>query len=804
MKTLGLQTNFTSGEFSPTLDARVDFAKYKNSLKTCTNAFVLPHGPVQRRPGFRYVNDAISDSVNSWLIPFRVSAEDSIVLEFNNSVIRFYKFIDSEPGIVTDGVDPIELDSPYTAAEAKELQYVQDGNVMYLAHPNYSPRKLTRFATDDWELAEVDFSPPPTKEYGDTGSTNLTLGATSGNGVTVTSSAAQFLAAYVGRQIINDTGAGIAVITGYTNTTTVTVDIVETFASTSVLSGNWTLDLSPLATLTPSSANLGSSCTLTLGAAGWNVSDLDKYVLVHDGVVKINAYTSTTVVRGVVLKALSATSATTQWTLETTRWDSNKGYPRAVGLFQQRMYYASNVEEPSGLWGSQVGFYDKFGRGSDDSAGLDYKVILGDSSKINALADNRDLIVIGNATEGTWNALNGPITPTNNNFQRRTSNGGKSRPIITVDNEIIYIQESGSKLLSYRYDFGTDGYVSDEVAFFASHMFNTGLDAVAFARHPISIIYALNTEGELFGSTYKRSQEVNGWFRVETSGTINGITVTDNNNVSNLWVSITRNIDGVDHQYIEVYQPYQQINDLVGFQDSYLKYSVPIAITGITNANPAVVTTSTSHGLNNGDIVIIKDCEGLTNFNRGTYTVANKTATTFQLSGKDSSDLDIYGVYTSGGNVFKKVSTVSGLDHLEGEVVAVRGDGGVQESKTVSSGAITLQYSAGEVVIGLPYTTNIVTQRLEAQQVGYNQGQAQRWVNPILRVLESTIPSCNDFPLPIRNPAMHMDTHPDFFTGDLEYGAMEWDKTGQLDIELSDAAPLTLLGIFGTVEVNAK
>lgn len=800
MKTLGLQTNFTAGEFSPSLDARVDFAKYKNSIHTCSNAYVLPLGPVQRRPGFRYVNDAISNSVSSWLIPFRVSSEDSIILEFNDYIIRFFKFINNEPGIVTDGVDIIELDSPYTAAQAKEIQYVQDGNTMYLAHGSFSPRKLIRYATDDWELAEVDFSPPPTKEYGVTGSTNLTLGATSGNGITVTSSAAQFLAADVGRQIINDVTSGIAVITAYSSTTSVTVDIVETFTSTSVLSGTWTKDLSPLATLTPSSANLGSSCTLTLGTAGWTTADLNKYVLVHDGVVKINAYTSTTVVRGVVVKALSAKSATTQWTLESSRWDSNRGYPRAVGLFQQRMYYASNTEEPSGLWGSQVGFYNKFGRGADDSAGLDYKVILGDSSKINALVDNRDLIVIGNASEGTWNALNGPITPTNNNYQRRTSNGGKARPVITVDNEIIYIQESGSKLLSYRYDFSTDGYIPDEVAFFASHMFTTGLDAVTFARHPISTIYALNTDGELFGTTYKRSQEVNGWFRVSTNGTINGIAVSDNNNVSNLWISVTRNINGVDKQYIEVYQPYQVLDDLVGFQDSYLKYSEPLTISNITNASPAVVT-STAHGLSNGDVIIIKDVEGMTEVNRSTYTVASATANTFALSGIDSSE---YGEYTGGGFAYDKVSVLSGLDHLEGETVAVRGDGAVQTNKVVSSGSITLQYPAGEVVVGLPYTTTIITQRLEAQQVGYNQGQAQRWVNPILRVLESAIPTCNDFPLPSRSPAMHMDTRPDYFTGDLEYGPLEWDKAGQLEITMSEATPLTLLGIFGTIEVNPK
>lgn len=69
-------------------------------------------------------------------------------------------------------------------------------------------------------------------------------------------------------------------------------------------------------------------------------------------------------------------------------------------------------------------------------------------------------------------------------------------------------------------------------------------------------------------------------------------------------------------------------------------------ITGITKANPAVVTTSGSHGYSNGDDVIISDVVGMTEVNGGTYTVANVTATTFELSGIDSS---AYTTYSSGG-----------------------------------------------------------------------------------------------------------------------------------------------------------
>ena len=70
------------------------------------------------------------------------------------------------------------------------------------------------------------------------------------------------------------------------------------------------------------------------------------------------------------------------------------------------------------------------------------------------------------------------------------------------------------------------------------------------------------------------------------------------------------------------------------------------AITGITQANPAVVTSS-SHGFSNGQTVVIDSVVGMTEVNNLAFTVANATTNTFELSGVDSS---AYTAYTSGGS----------------------------------------------------------------------------------------------------------------------------------------------------------
>lgn len=75
------------------------------------------------------------------------------------------------------------------------------------------------------------------------------------------------------------------------------------------------------------------------------------------------------------------------------------------------------------------------------------------------------------------------------------------------------------------------------------------------------------------------------------------------------------------------------------------------AITGITQANPAVVT-SAAHGRVNGDIVYIAGVLGMSEVNTGNseraYVVAGATTNTFQLTGVNSTG---YGSYTSGGYV---------------------------------------------------------------------------------------------------------------------------------------------------------
>ncbi len=58
-------------------------------------------------------------------------------------------------------------------------------------------------------------------------------------------------------------------------------------------------------------------------------------------------------------------------------------------------------------------------------------------------------------------------------------------------------------------------------------------------------------------------------------------------------------------------------------------------ITGATQADPVVITTSAAHGFSNGETVYIADVNGMVEINRRQFTTANVASTTFELSGEN-------------------------------------------------------------------------------------------------------------------------------------------------------------------------
>ena len=101
----------------------------------------------------------------------------------------------------------------------------------------------------------------------------------------------------------------------------------------------------------------------------------------------------------------------------------------------------------------------------------------------------------------------------------------------------------------------------------------------------------------------------------------------------------------------------------------------------------------------------------MTELNGNRYIVSNQTTDTFEITDEEGNDIDssAFNTYLSGGKIRKCVTTITGLDHLEGKAVSVLSNGSVIQNKTVSSGSITLPYRASRVHVGLGYYSDIET-----------------------------------------------------------------------------------------------
>ena len=87
MSTKLLARSFAGGEITNELSGRLDLAKFQTGLSLCRNFIVLPHGPVARRPGFEFVNEAKDSTRPVRLMPFSFSADQTVVLEFGHETV---------------------------------------------------------------------------------------------------------------------------------------------------------------------------------------------------------------------------------------------------------------------------------------------------------------------------------------------------------------------------------------------------------------------------------------------------------------------------------------------------------------------------------------------------------------------------------------------------------------------------------------------------------------------------------------------------------------------------------------------
>lgn len=212
-----IQTNFTVGEMSPRLDGRVDLVNYANGVSILENTITFPQGGVQRRFGTRYVAEVKDSTRTTRIIPFQFNTTQAYIIELGNLYMRFYM----NNGQILSGGSPYEIATPWSDAQVFDVRFAQTADIMYLAHPSFMVRKLSRTGHTSWTLTEVEFTDGP---YLDTNTTATTVTPSGTTGaITVTASAALFESTHVGA--LWRIGAGYVKITGFTSSTVVNATV---------------------------------------------------------------------------------------------------------------------------------------------------------------------------------------------------------------------------------------------------------------------------------------------------------------------------------------------------------------------------------------------------------------------------------------------------------------------------------------------------------------------------------------------------------------------------------------------------
>lgn len=869
-----IQTAFNAGELSPRLEGRVDLAKYSNGAKLVENFLLSVQGPAIRRAGTRYVAEVKNSANRTWLLRFEFNTTQAYVLEFGDKYIRFHA---NHGQVVTSGVaaynsgnsykvgdlvtqsgvtwycvanaapgnappattwwyaqsgSVYEIPSPYSAADLVDadgtlkLRFAQSGDIIYIAHPAYQPRKLTRTGVTgvntNWTLTSLANVGGPFKTIGSDSASTAYASAGGGN-ITITASQPIFNAAHVGalfylgeqdvRSIVQ-WEAGKA----YTAGQIVRSNGVNYYANNSATSG-------------------GVKPTHTYGAVYDGTTGVQwAYLDPGYGWAQITGFTSATQVSATVLSripdnAVGSGNATPRWALGA--WNGVDGYPSQVTFFRERLVFAAGQN----VWMSVTADYENFkprdplGLIVADGA-IAITIVARKVNQVQWLDPGVDLL-IGTAggefrcAEMTKNQVFGPDNIT---VQPQSEYGSRGIAPTRVGASIVYVQRAGRKVREMAYDYGPDNYKSTDITVLADHIAATGLTASDFQQEPFSVIWYARADGLLVGLTFNREQDVVGWHRHPIGG--NGVVealacipspIGDRNE---LWMIVRRTVNGATKRYVEYLEAEHQDGDDIEqafYLDAGLTYdgkvnarlTVPAA--ALTAHATGVVFTTDVAVFAPGDVgraIHYRYLDSSVDAG-GTVTKTWKsakaliTAYTSAQQVACSIDAAFPAAATLNENTWRMtVTTLSGLAYLEGMTVDVLAGGASHPQQVVTGGAITLQAPASVVQVGLPCPARLSTMRLNAGALdGTSQGKTAR-VNKLAIRFAETVgaqygpDSTRLDELPFRATGDAMDTPPPLFTGDklVEFDA-DYGFEPRIYVQNNQPFPATVVAVMPQTHV---
>lgn len=650
--------------------------------------------------------DAIADN----------TADGTIVADIG--YVRFYR----DEGQLESATDvATEIDSPYDADDLDNIKFAQSNDVLFLAHPDYEPRKLTRTAGADnldatWSISlqtHDDGPYLPRNTTAVTATPAATTGGTFGTPIVVTFSA---------DTAING-GAGFTFL-----------DIGRQIRIIDAAGGN---------------------------AGGWAT------------IVSI----TTNVVVGVIIGGdFASTTSRTTWSLGS--WWVNGGYPSVVSIFKERLFWASTFSEPATFFASVLNDFDTHSPTSltnDGTNSFNGIVLQISDDQLNTIrwlvTDKRGLLVLtdGGVFNFTNNAAGepiGPISPTSSTpgfgFDIDRQNADTVSPLVRPHRAgklVLMLEKGDRRLLQEQFTFVDDRTIGSDLTILANHILVGGSVASAFQNRPEQRLWIARSDGVLCSMTFDTENEIVAWARHKVGGSLSGedqakvesIVAIREENEDQLWAVVQRSINGQQKRYVEFMEELFDFNDEsedAFIVDSGLTLNDSKTITAIANSNPVMVT-AVAHGFSDADTVRIREVKGFTKtvtdddnvdstvgLNNRSFTIGGVETDTFTLLNEDGTP---YSAYSSAGVVNQEVTVISGLTHLEGETVVIWGDGARYPDTVVSGGQITLNKAASKVQIGLSVVSLVTTMPITATTEGVDSRGGVIQIGQVFLVVDRSL-----------------------------------------------------------------
>lgn len=684
----------------------------------------------------------------------------------------------------------------YDVHRSPSLDFVQQTDTLFITHPNYTMRSLRRVNNDtDWEFDVLNFKDGPYLPI-DTSGITITLGLGTGSAVTCTASAPLFKPT----DTFSDGVTGVArrirfqdptlpavkdvwiwaTIQDFTSSTVVEIDIQESgeLADFTVINtfrlgifheGGTEIPGEPQFAI--SGATQANPVVLTVPSTHTLVAT--DYVVIRGvvGMVELNdntyqvaSVTSTTV----TLDELDGTtldgSGFTGYTSGGDVTQSWRNLPRIISLFEDRFCFSGTLSNPDRIDMTTTGGYSPALLRFDPTNPIDGvvtpenapEIVLG-GSEVNSVNWMKPLQRgLGVGTTGAEGLIQSSsqgerLNPSNVSYKQQTTNGSSFVKPFALGGALLYVQRSGKSVHEFGYSFEADSYKSPDMTLLAEHLVRDGVSEMAWQQEPNHVLWVRLGTGELLGFTYNRDEEVIAWHRHLLGGTDSGVKSmqvipSGNNTDDELWMIVERTVDGNTVKYVEfLTNPYtdDMAQEDIYSMDGGREYSGDeFVVSGATQASPVVLTTGI-HTLTAGEFVKVTDIVGMTELNGQTYKLGPVTATTMTLLNLVGTPLDgsAFTAYSSGGVATESLTTVTNLQHIEGQVVSVLADGKEQQPLTVTNGAITLTSptSGAKLQVGLQTTWILSTLRLEAGSAdGTAQGKIKR-INKLAMRFKDTL-----------------------------------------------------------------